>query len=72
MDFVAAAKIIQDKVQEKICDCKSYPTNEDIIKSCLNSSWIPHHLLAFLKLIVISDVKQDILGKPFKHLGQGQ
>ena len=69
----AAAKIIRDEIREKIYDCKSYPTNEDITTSCLNSSWIPHHLLAFLKLIVISDVQQIIWAKPlFKHFGQGQ
>ena len=59
----AAAKIIQHEIREKVYDYKSYPTNEDITTSCLNSSWIPHHLLAFLQLIVISDVKQNSIGQ---------
>ena len=59
----ATAKIIRDEIREKIYDCKSYPINEDITTSCLNSSWITHHLLAFLKLIAISDVKQNSIGQ---------
>ena len=64
-----AAKIIRDEIREKLYDCKTYPPNEDIT----NSQWVPHHLQNFLKLIVISEVKQIVLGMQLcKHLGQGQ
>lgn len=57
-----AAKIIRDEIQEKIYDCKSYPGNEDIASISQSSQWIPHHLQAFLKLIIISEVKQNSIG----------
>ena len=58
-------KLYGMKFEKKIYDCKSYPTNEDtcITTSCVNSSWIPHYLLAFLQLIVISDVNQNSIGQ---------
>lgn len=57
-----AAKIIRDEIREKIYDCKSYPTNEDITSISQSSQWIPHSLQTFLKLIIISEVKQNSIG----------
>ena len=57
-----AAKIIRDGIREKIYDCKSYPANEDIASISQSSQWVPHHLQTFLKLIVISEVKQNSIG----------
>jgi len=41
---------------------KFYPSNEDITSSSQNSQWIPHHLQTFLKLVVISEAKQNSIG----------
>lgn len=57
-----AAKIIRDEIREKIYDCKSHPGNEDIASISQSSQWILHHLQAFLKLIIISEVKQNSIG----------
>ena len=43
-------------------DCKSYPTNENIASIGEGSQWIPHHLETFLKIIVLSEVKQNSIG----------
>ena len=57
-----AAKIIRDEIREKIYDCKSYPGNEDIACNNQSSQWVPNHLQTFLKLIIISEVKQNSIG----------
>ena len=57
-----AAKIIRDQIREKKYDCKSYPTNEDITSVGQDSQWIPHHLETFLKINVLSEVKQNSIG----------
>ncbi len=52
----------REEIRERVYDCKSYPTNEDIT-SCLNNSWVPHHLQIFLKHIVVSEVKQNSISQ---------
>jgi len=47
---------------EKNYDLKFYPSNEDITSCSQNSQWIPHHLQTFLKLVVVSEVKQNSIG----------
>lgn len=61
VDFTYCCENSSDKIQ-KIYDCKSYPTNE-VIKSVSHSSQsIPQYLRTFLKLLVISGVKQNCIG----------
>jgi len=58
----AAAKIVRDEIREKIYNSKFYPTTEDISSISHSSQWIPQHLQNFLKLLVISEVKQNSIG----------
>ena len=59
---IMAAKIIRDEIRGKEYDQSSYPTNEDISDIEKGKQWIPHHLLAFLKIVVLSEVKQNSIG----------
>ena len=73
MDSNYCSKIIRDEIREKIYDCKSYPTNEDIASIGESSQWIPHHLETFLKIIVLSEVKQNSIGHAINNcIGQDQ
>ena len=58
MDCIYSSKNYTGRNSRKLYDCKTYPPNEDIT----NSQWVPHHLQNFLKLIVISEVKQNSIG----------
>ena len=54
-----AAKFIRDGIREKKHDCKSYPTNIEIKCSSQGSQWILHHLEAFLRTVILSEVKRN-------------
>ena len=57
-----AVKIIRDEIREKKYDRKTYPAKEAIASVDEGSRWIPHHLHSFLKVIVLSEVKQNSIG----------
>ncbi len=57
-----AAEIIKEEIRNKVYDQTSYPTNEDISNIKKSHEWIPPHLLSFLKIVVLSEVKQNSIG----------
>ena len=57
-----AAEIIKEEIRNKVYDQTSYPTNEDISNINKGHEWIPPHLLSFLKIVVLSEVKQNSIG----------
>ena len=57
------AKIIRNEIREKKYDCKPYPINKDIASIGKDSQRIPHHLEAFLKIVVLSEVKHNSIGR---------
>lgn len=59
---IAAAKIISAEIRETEYNSDSYPTDDDISSNERSRKCIPHHLRAFLKTIVSSELKQTSIG----------
>ena len=58
----AAAKIIRAEIRECKYDSEFYPTNEDIANIDRGRQWVPRHLQTLLKIIVVSELKQNSIG----------
>ncbi len=52
----------KEEIRNKVYDQTSYPTNEDISNIKKGHECIPPHLLSFLKIVVLSEVKQNSIG----------
>ena len=66
----AAAKIIRAEIRECKYDSEFDPTNEDIANIDRGRQWVPRHLQTLLKIIVVSELKQNSIGHCIDQLAR--